>query len=303
MGRQVRRVPLDFDWPTGKVWDGYLMPDHLHGLPCPACDGTGYSPHARHLQDLWYGYIPFDPASNGSTPLAADTPAVRAFAERNVQHSPSYYGTSEQAVQREAQRLADLWNGQWSHHLNADDVAALLAGDRLWDLTKMWKTGDGWQPKDPPVVPTPEQVNEWSLRGFGHDSINQSVVVRARCEREGVGLLCADCAGEATLWRDDAHKTAYEAWQPVDPPEGEGWQLWETTSEGSPMSPVFATADGLAQWMADPVRGRDWLPLSAAQRFVEEGWAPTFVSTPETGLASGAEWIGMSEPRGRPRGD
>ena len=34
----------------------------------------------------------------------------------------------------------------------------------------------------------------------------------------------------------------------IDPPEGEGYQLWETTSEGSPESPVFATLDELCAW-------------------------------------------------------
>lgn len=33
-----------------------------------------------------------------------------------------------------------------------------------------------------------------------------------------------------------------------DPPEGEGYQLWETTTEGSPQSPVFATLDELCEW-------------------------------------------------------
>lgn len=32
------------------------------------------------------------------------------------------------------------------------------------------------------------------------------------------------------------------------PPVGEGYQLWETTSEGSPVSPVFATLDELCEW-------------------------------------------------------
>lgn len=35
------------------------------------------------------------------------------------------------------------------------------------------------------------------------------------------------------------------------PPEGEGYQLWSTTSEGSPISPVFATLDELCAWCAD----------------------------------------------------
>jgi len=25
MGRELKRVPLDFDWPMKKVWDGYLQ--------------------------------------------------------------------------------------------------------------------------------------------------------------------------------------------------------------------------------------------------------------------------------------
>ena len=31
-------------------------------------------------------------------------------------------------------------------------------------------------------------------------------------------------------------------------PEGDGYQLWSTTSEGHPMSPVFPTLDELCEW-------------------------------------------------------
>lgn len=34
----------------------------------------------------------------------------------------------------------------------------------------------------------------------------------------------------------------------IEPPIGEGYQLWETTSEGSPVSPVFKTLDELCGW-------------------------------------------------------
>jgi hypothetical protein len=33
-----------------------------------------------------------------------------------------------------------------------------------------------------------------------------------------------------------------------EPPTGPGYQLWETTTEGSPQSPVFATLEELAEW-------------------------------------------------------
>lgn len=36
----------------------------------------------------------------------------------------------------------------------------------------------------------------------------------------------------------------------LDPPTGEGYQLWETTTEGSPISPVFDSPEELAAWCA-----------------------------------------------------
>src|SRR5215510_12966130 len=93
MGREVRRVAIDFEWPVREVWKGYLRPDRLDGRECDACAGTGYSSRARELRELWYGYRPFRPEDNGSVPFTADTPAVRAFAERNVIRAPEYYGT------------------------------------------------------------------------------------------------------------------------------------------------------------------------------------------------------------------
>lgn len=36
-----------------------------------------------------------------------------------------------------------------------------------------------------------------------------------------------------------------------EPPTGDGYQLWDTTSEGSPQSPVFETLDALCEWCAD----------------------------------------------------
>jgi hypothetical protein len=41
MGRELRRVPLDFDWPINKTWEGFLNP-HYVAKKCEACAGTGY---------------------------------------------------------------------------------------------------------------------------------------------------------------------------------------------------------------------------------------------------------------------
>jgi hypothetical protein len=40
----------------------------------------------------------------------------------------------------------------------------------------------------------------------------------------------------------------YLAAQPSEPPAGPGWQLWETTTEGSPISPVFESFAVLCEW-------------------------------------------------------
>jgi len=310
MGREIKRVPVGFDWPLREVWEGFLMPDKFGETPCEACcydraptildemfpsprSGTGYSPRANHLHDQWYGYVPFDPESTGSARLTAESPAVRAFAERNVGDSPEFYGTGEWAVVREAQRLADLWNGQWGHHLAQEDVDALVAGGRLMDFTHKWS--NGWQKIEPAVTPTAAQVNEWSLGGMGHDSINAGVVISARCEREGVSDMCPACKGHGSNEAYEGQRAESEAWEPSEPPMGEGWQLWETVSEGSPISPAFATAGELAAWMSEPERGRDWMPAENAAKFIAAGWAPTLIGSPQTGVVSGAEWVG-SQP-------
>lgn len=232
---------------------------------------------------------------------------MRAFAERNVQRSPEFYGRGEDAIVCEAKRLCGMWNRQWCHHLNQDDVDALIAAGRLYDFTHTWAKGDGWKPIEPTPVVTAEQVNRWSLGGLSHDSINCWTVVKAACERNGYAYTCDRCDGHGSFEKYEGQRAEAEAWEPTGPPEGDGWQLWETVSEGSPISPVFDSAEALAAWLADPGRPktrpaedapRDWMPYDAALKFVQAGWAPSFIGTPATGVVSGAEFVGWHNDNG-----
>jgi len=321
VSNEIKRVPPDFSWPIGQVWEGFLSPDKFDEVPCGSCiyekppsildelfgaparSGTGYSPHGQYLHDLWYGtvtawdpeHLPFHPERYGSRLLTPATPAVRRFAERNVANAPDFYGTGEAAIIREGQRLANLWNGMWCHHLNQADVDALIAAARLVDFTHRWSKEDGWLEIEPPVRPAPEQVNEWSMSGMGHDSLNAWIAVEARCKREGFDPRCPACEGHGSLEAYPGQRAEAEAWKPEEPPMGTGWQLWETVSEGSPASPVFAAADELASWMSDPERGDRWVPADVAAKFIETGWAPTLMSGHDGAPVSGIEAVGFQE--------
>jgi hypothetical protein len=130
---------------------------------------------------------------------------------------------------------------------------------------------------------------EWPLKRawFGY------VVPSAPCqlcagggERRG-GDSCPVCDGYGIVY-----------WGRIEVPVGDGWQMWETTSEGSPISPVFATPEGLARWLADtgasafggtPATYEQWLGM------VRVGWAPSAVAD-GSGLRSGVEFVGSPRP-------
>jgi hypothetical protein len=267
MGRELKRVALDFDWPLHKVWQGFINP-YYAAEDCPLCEGSGYSKQAKYLYDQWYGKVEFDPYSTGSRPLKPNTSLVRAFAENQVKRAPEFYGVGEGAIVHEATRLAKIFNGAWSHHLDQEDIKALWADGRLADFNPNWRENHN-EGVEPPLA---ADVNAWSLGGIGHDSINCMICVRAKCERLGYPVECYLCKGEGDLWPSEEAKAFYENWEPEEPPTGEGWQMWETVSEGSPVSPVFATKDSFVDWLI----GQGYSE-GAAEQFAEVGHAFSMV--------------------------
>ncbi len=314
MGREIKRVSADFNWPLGKRWDGYVNP--FRPRKCPACE-NGYSTIAKFLTDQWYGNASFDPKDTGSKPFGPDHPAIIAFAKRNCEHSPDFYGKTERAIRREATRLAeDCFDNHWSHHLAQADVDELIKADRLRDFTHDWTRENGWVPKNPPVHPTAEQVNVWSISGgMGHDSINCWVCVKAKCKRLNQPDTCGVCNGNGI---DPADKETYdkmEAWKSTEPPTGEAYQIWETVSEGSPVTPAFVDPEQLAEWCVNHqfdgkhhlIGGERWNGLAGGtgelskeqwlKFIVGPGWAPSMVMEPGKSVMSGVEAI-VSQPQG-----
>lgn len=228
--------------------------------------------------------------------------------------------TRQEAVEREIRRLLDLFNNQWSHHLIEADVKALVDGDRLTDFTRrplrgvpmedyirthaylLWEEDvqagnpeqppeyywhksvedhDGhWLPRWNGYMPTPDEVNAWSICGFGHDSINAHICIRARCEREGYAVECPTCNGHACYWEPKEAEQWADEWEKEEPPAGDAYQVWETVSEGSPISPAFLDPRDLAQWMADAPPWGAAQPMSAdkwLKWITGPGWSPSAV--------------------------
>ena len=101
----------------------------------------------------------------------------------------------------------------------------------------------------PDGIPTYENVREYFLKNgtLGFDRV-QWLLVEEYCRLNNVPSLCPHCDGDGVVWINDEIKQLHDNFERVEPPVGDGYQLWETTSEGSPVSPVFATFDELCEW-------------------------------------------------------
>jgi hypothetical protein len=233
MGREIRKVPLDFDWPLKKVWAGFENPYSNLSHGCPICDSSGYNQATKKISDDWYDF--------------------------------------------------DHTGRRWSEAITQDEVEALVAHGRLQEFVGYGygRNDDGtwyhWEKgaksaSGPPQMPDAATVNMRSRDGLIHDAINRWICVETRARRLGVWGHCDVCDGEGEVWESQAAMNLYEGWKKQEPPTGDGFQVWETVSEGSPVSPVFATSDAMVVWLVGQGYSKQ-----AAENFVASECAPTML--------------------------
>ena len=101
----------------------------------------------------------------------------------------------------------------------------------------------------------------------------------------------------------DDRKQSYVEWAGKCPSEDDYMPAWtdaerthlmmyETTSEGTPISPAFETPEQLARWLADngaSAFGDSTASYEAWLRVAGDGYAPSAMYSPQTGLISGVE--------------
>lgn len=136
-----------------------------------------------------------------------------------------------------------------------------------------------------------------------HDACDRWAATRKVLEAAGLDPetwgVCETCGGDGYAPGQEETIRLSEEWEAPEPPEGPGWQLWQTVSEGGPVSPVFATPEELARWLVrndtSVTRGRSYEQWMAF--LTGPGWAPSMMATPETGLVSGVEAMAREELR------
>lgn len=259
MGREVRRVPLDFDWPMNTVWEGFLTPDNLHENPCTDCFSSGSTPARQWLDrvglmiDQLVQDVDDQAAGKNMHPwLKEDSyPPV----DRSSAVSRNGFFVNYEVVRPSEDIL---------------EFAQALVKDDEYEHNRVLSRGSFAQ-------------NRYAIT---------SGLIRSAGLPKGWGV-CPTCDGRGSVEAYEGQRAAGDAWEPTGPPEGEGWQLWETVSEGSPISPVFEDSEGLVSWMISPEYEQKLSPLTRAQaeNFVNSGSAPSFVLD-NSGLRSGEQWVG-----------
>jgi hypothetical protein len=262
MGREVKRVPVDFNWPLKKTWEGYINP---HWKPCPAdnvsCFG-GYSAAAK-----WLDAICRLIALVGND--AAEPPEMRKPDRRTFPHpylqewaqAPRIDVPREEmqrirAIKDDSRRSQALY-----HYLNANPLKLAPLDAEFVEFV----SGLAWRKSGP----------------FGNEfrsyDIEKALKKTAGISSESWGI-CKVCDGHAV---DPAIREAHEAWNKVEPPEGPAYQIWETVSEGSPVCPPFLDPMKLGKWMVanDTSVTRGTTAEEWAKFCVGPGWAPSMAMT------------------------
>jgi len=218
MGREIKRVALDFDGKRNETWKGFLNPHHkpcpLNDTECMAGSTTGRAWLENILRFLALageeGLGPRNPRATYPHPYLAEFP---------------------QAVTTRGK--FDMTGNDVRQYRCIERPRVLPPSRDLYELVAKL---------------TESETGRLGIGGMNVWRLEQKLFELAGVDADTWGV-CPVCKGEGV---DPEAKEAYEAWEPYEPPEGPGWQVWETVSEGSPVSPVFATGEELIEWLVQP---------------------------------------------------
>lgn len=264
MGREIRRVSLDFDFPLNETWTGFLHPDSLRGEICSDCFGKGTTSAYEWVMGI--GLLLEDVVHDLGDQLRGK-PSHRYL--REAPHHPYDHGEYDyktKACVREGRGMLRP----------SKDLLPLMA--ELCEATEEQLTS--------PMSGYTYRVGMKLIEAAGLDFMEWG--------------KCPACEGHGDTEKYEGQRAEYEAWEPTEPPEGDGWQLWQTVSEGGPISPVFATPEELATWMSSPeytwgaTKTTGPPSYENALAFIKVGWAPSAAASLAHGVETGEQFIGRT---------
>lgn len=222
--RTVKRVPLDFDWPKGKVWKGYINP---HFKKCPENGKTCF--HGENAAACYLSHITSMLCVAASSAFRGDTHPYLYSLPYKPEH-PDWSIQPKEIRERMVDFVSKLCDEQGKLGPLAFTGSGHHVFFKLLDAAGIKNTHEDNSP-----------AYKW--------------------------CYCLVCNGSGI---DPAVKAEYDAWKESEPPVGPGWQLWETVSEGSPISPVFETAEALAEWCEKGAT------IFASEKMPREKWLELF---------------------------
>jgi hypothetical protein len=168
MSREIRRVPLDFDFPIGDTWTGYLLPGELHERKCPDCR-IGTTPGREWLSALVRMILMLDDDLRDQQlgrplhPYLAElqnvytdqrpTSDVKALATGLAGREAGFHGhdacdtwAAERAIVTAAGLDSDTWGicPTCDGHASVETYPGQRADAEKWEPTEP-PTGYGWQ--------------------------------------------------------------------------------------------------------------------------------------------------------------
>lgn len=228
MGRLCKRVPLDFSWPMKTLWIGHVNP--YQGVKCPYCE-IGYSKQAQEIREQVYPWKKGD-EWRVQNPYRVNELYFPNAKEHNMTQDEVDYYMSRQ-------------------HKNKLETVNRVMADRFPEADKV----------------TPEIFSQLSLLLWDFTYDLDGLLIQYHSEKEGWDSSCPHCHGEGVLFLNEEIKRLHDEFRWVEPPTGEGYQMWEDTSEGSPITPVFKTAEELAEYCER--EGVSWFGSYTAKK---ENW-------------------------------
>jgi hypothetical protein len=259
MGRKLMRVPLDFTWPLNKVWQGYL--NEFKADECHHCEGRCYGPKLWDITETWYAHRAGSEAKAWYNKLTQDEVDALCAEGRLTEFTSTWNGT--QWVRDKPNPMAAVVNAWASgrgfgHDCINQHICIETRVKRVLGITKndpdyhcqhCYGCGRLYQPQEGKFVFSVvehfvhDEANiKEAEKGFSFD------VKRLKEGREAIEKMTRD-GFPSTIHDQKLLQLAADMWQDKEPPTGPGFQLWETTSEGSPISPVFPTLDALCTWL------------------------------------------------------